>query len=210
LGQKKENEPWVRFLDLNSGLQTNPGGPTASAVGLIAHQFRRPGHRNAAFDANGLAQLAADTFFLVDNGDLEKFGIIVAGLHGNAIEGTDVHAKFAGRAGIRVHLGLGDLEGLDLLDRFPPRVHDGFDRAMDAADAAVDAKGRVDVKNGFFFAGNGFRGALHRAKGAANAVVEDHVGQTRTPGDGLVEVFNQTVLKNERPFFLGKKGLSCH
>jgi hypothetical protein len=146
----------------------------------MSHQFRGALDGNTALDANSLAQFTAHAFFLVDHRDLEEFRMIGAGLHGNTIERTDIHAELAGRASDRVHFGFGDGQGLDLFDRLPAGVHNGFDRAMDAANAAIDAEFGIDVEDGFFFARNGFSGAFDRAEGAADAVVEDHVGHGKS------------------------------
>ena len=87
------------------------------AVWLEAHIFGWAVNRDTALDADRFAQFTADAFFLVDDGDLEKFGMIRAGLHGNTIEGTDINAELAGRAGFRVDFSFRNRQGLDLFNR---------------------------------------------------------------------------------------------
>jgi len=142
---------------------------------------RGPLDGDAFLDADRLAKLAADAFFLVHNGDLEEFGVVMAGLHGNAVEGADIDAKFAGRAGFRVHLGLRDGRGFYFLHDVAQGVNDGLDRAVDAADAAIDAKGRINVMEIFLVARDGFGGTFDRAEGTADAIIQNDVRHERSP-----------------------------
>lgn len=145
------------------------------AVWLEAHIFGWAVNRDTALDADRFAQFTADAFFLVDDGDLEKFGMIRAGLHGNTIEGTDINAELAGRAGFRVDFSFRNRQGLDLFNRVAGRVNDGFHRAMDTADTAIDAKGRINVKHRFFFARDGLGRTFDGAKSTADAVFKNDV-----------------------------------
>jgi len=139
------------------------------------HQFRWAVDGNAALDTNSLAKLTADAFFLVDSGDLEEFGVVGTGLHGDTVEGANVHAEFAGGTGFGVDFGFRNGQRLDLLDRLAFRIDDGLDRAVDTANSAVDAERGVDMERGFLNAGNGFGRAFHFAKCAADAGAKDGV-----------------------------------
>src|SRR5690348_6633308 len=133
--------------------------------------------------------------------------MVVSRLHGDTVERTNIDAEFAGRASDRVHFGLGDGQGLDLFDRLTTGVHDGLDRAMDAANAAVNAELGIDVEDGFFLAGNGLGRALDRAKGTSDAVVENNVRH-----DGSFKerdllkrwLFYSKALKNEKALLGGR------
>lgn len=107
--------------------------------------------------------------------------MVGTGLHGDTIKGTNIHTKLASRASDRINLGFWNLEGLDLFDSLALGINDGLNRAVDAADATVNAEIRINVKYGFLFTRNSFGGTFHRAEGASYAVIEDHVRQERTP-----------------------------
>jgi hypothetical protein len=140
-----------------------------------AHQFRGTVNGDASLDTNGFAQLATNALFLVNHGDTEKFGMISAGLHGDTVERTDVDAELAGRTGFRIDFGFRDGQRLDLLDRLAFGVNDGLDRAMDAANTAIDAEGRIDMERGLLDARNGLGRTFHFAKGAADAGAKNGV-----------------------------------
>ena len=136
---------------------------------MKTHELRRTVDGDASLDADGFTKLAADAFFFVHDGDLEELRVVGPGLHGNAIERTDVHAELAGRAGLRVDFGFGDGEWFDLFNDVADGIDDRLNRTVNAADTAIDAKRRIDVKNGFFLARDGFSRALDRAEGATDA-----------------------------------------
>ena len=146
-------------------------------IRLVTHELSGTFDGDASLDANSLAKLATDAFFLVHDGDLEEFGMVGAGLHGNTIEGTDIHAKLAGRAGNRVYFGFRNGQGLDLLDRITLGINDGLNWAIDAADTTIDAKRWIDMENGFLFTCDGFGRTFHGAERATDAIIQDDMWQ---------------------------------
>jgi hypothetical protein len=169
--QTKKNEPEVRFLQIKTDKHR------LTRIRLVTHKLSRTFDGDASLDANSLAKLAADAFFLIHDGDLEEFRVVGAGLHRNTIEGANIHAKLAGRAGNRVYFGFRNSQGLDLLDRITLGINDGLNRAIDAADTTIDAKRGIDVENGFLFTCDGFGRALHGAKRATDAIIQDDMWQ---------------------------------
>jgi hypothetical protein len=107
--------------------------------------------------------------------------VVGSGLHADAIEGANIQAKLTGRAGFRVDLGLGDSDGFYFFDRVGMVIDDGFHRAMDPANAAIDAKGRIDVMKTFLIARDGFSGTFDRTEGATNAIVQNNVRHELSP-----------------------------
>lgn len=108
-------------------------------------------------------------------------------LHGNAVKGTNINAEFASRAGFGVDFGLGYGEGFDLRHGFSLGIDDGFHRTIDSADAAIDTEGRINMEDGFLFAGNSFGGTFDRAERAADAIVENDVGH----GEILLNIWGE-------------------
>ena len=93
----------------------------------------------------------------------------------DALERADVDAELAAGAELLDDLGLRDLLRLDARDEVAVLVLDGVDRAVDAADGAVDAALGVDVVLPLGRAPDRVRGALDLADAAPDAFVSDEM-----------------------------------
>jgi hypothetical protein len=151
-----------------------------AAVGRKAHELSRTVNRDTAFNTDRFAKFTANAFFLIYYSDFEELRRIGAGLHGNTVKGTDINAEFAGGAGFGIDFGFRNGQGFNLLNSFAFRINNGFDRAMNAADTAIDTKSWINVEHRLFFARDRFRGAFNFAKCAADASAENGVWQRRS------------------------------
>src|SRR5205807_8699345 len=102
---------------------------------------RRVGDDDRVLVTDRLAEPAGHALFLVDEGDLVMVGdrLVVRIDHLDALERTDVDAELTSRTKLFDDLGFRDLFRLHARNELAVLVLDGVDRAVDAADGAVDA-----------------------------------------------------------------------
>src|SRR5687768_7065640 len=131
---------------------------------------RRVGYDDGVLVANRLAQAAGHALVLVDEGQLVVIGdgLVVRFHHVDAFERTDIDAELAPRAELLDHLGFGDVFRLDPGNVVAVLVLDGIDRAVNAADGAIDAACGVDVELPLLLTPDGVRRAFDLANAASN------------------------------------------
>src|SRR5206468_11900176 len=127
-----------------------------------------------------LAQPAGHALVLLDEGDLVvvRHRFVLRVDHVDALERADVDAELASRAELLDHLRLRDLLRLHARDVIAVLILDRVDRAIDAADGAVDAALGMDVVLPASSPPYRVRGALDLADAAADALVSDEMGHS--------------------------------
>src|ERR1051325_10825159 len=148
-------------------------------VRQIALQLRRRlRDHDRVLVADGLAEAAGDAFVLLDERNLVviRQRLVLGVDHGDALEGADVDAELAPGAELLDDLGFGDFLRLDARDVVAVLVLDGVDRAVNAADGAVDAALSVDVELALGRSPDRVGGAFDLANAAADALVGDEMG----------------------------------
>src|SRR5213593_4703696 len=134
-------------------------------------------HHNRVLVAHRLAQPASDALVLLHEGDLVVIGyrLVLRLDHVDALERADVDAELASRAELLDHFSLRNVLRLYARDELAMLVLDGVDRAVDAADGAVDTPLGMNVVLAARLAPDRVRGAFDLADTAANAFIGDEV-----------------------------------